>query len=300
MGPGFDASESDSPAAAGRLDTELAELNRPQAMLLALCLAPVLALAQDTGLGLDLSDESQKPQEEEQEKDPLASDAPAEEPPPLSTAEPPAAEPLLPAEREVTMDDRVKSVQRKVYLKRSRFELAPFVTVSVNDPYYSKVGATVRGAWYLADTLAIAGRFSALGVVPTDDVSTAKRTFGGRIFYSVPQWVATGNVEWSPIYGKVAFLNSILHFDAYVLGGLGAVRTETSALPGRGLNLAADLGLGVRFVTRDWLAVNVALINTSYVDQPLNSSKGATQNMLTLNAGVSVFLPFKSTGREAE
>jgi outer membrane beta-barrel protein len=107
-------------------------------------------------------------------------------------------------------------------------------------------------------------------------------------------------VEWSPLYGKVAFLNSILHFDAYLLGGLGIVYTETSALPDRGPNVAADLGLGVRFVARDWLAVNVALINTSYVDQPLNSSKGATQNIMTLNAGISVFFPLKSTGREAE
>jgi hypothetical protein len=36
------------------------------------------------------------------------------------------------------------------------------------------------------------------------------------------------------------------------------------------------------------------------VDQPLNTSKGATQNIMTLNAGISIFFPLKSTGREAE
>jgi len=147
-------------------------------------------------------------------------------------------------------------------------------------------------------------------VLPSDDVRIAKRTFQSRIFYSVPQWSAMGDVEWSPLYGKVAFLNSILHFDAYLLGGMGVMNTETSSIETtnpvtsvvetRGPNLAADLGLGLRFVARDFLAVNVAFINTTYVDQPLNTSKGATQNIMTLNAGISIFFPLKSTGREAE
>jgi len=301
-------------------------VNRLQAIVLALCIAPASAFAQnqeDTGLGLDLSSGEQKPQEE----DPT-SESPTEEPPPLpsTVAEAPPAEPLSPAERDVTLDDRVKSVQRKVYLKKGRFEVAPAVTLSVNDPYYTKLGAAVRGAYYLADTLAVAGRFSMMQVLPEDDVRIAKRTFDSRIFYSVPQWSAMGDVEWSPLYGKVAFLNDILHFDAYllggigaaglmesyallvavlVLGGLGVVNTETSkvlvstGVP-RGPSFAADLGLGLRFVARDYLAVNVALINTSYVDQPLNTSKGATQNLMTLNAGISFFFPMKSTGRESE
>ena len=273
-------------------------MNRLQAILLALCLAPAAALAQkqeDPGLGLDLSGDK-KPQEETET--PVT-----EEPPPLpsTTAEaPPADEPLSPAERDVTLDDRVKSVQRKVYLKKGRFELAPFVTLSVNDPYYTKVGTAVRGAFYLADTLALAGRVSLMQVLPEDDVRIAKRTFQSRIFYSVPQWSAMGDVEWSPLYGKVAFLNSILHFDAYLLGGLGVVNTEVSALEGRGLSPAVDLGLGLRFVAQDFLAVNVSVVNTSYVDQPLGTSKGATQNLMTLNAGISIFFPLKSTGREAE
>lgn len=270
-------------------------MNRLQAIVLALCIAPASAFAQnqqDAGLGLDLSSE-QKPQDEFENT--------TEDPPPLpSVAESPPAEPLAPADRDVTLDDRVKSVQRKVYLKKGRFELTPLITLSVNDPYYTKLGGSVRGAYYLADTLAVAARVSAMQVLPEDDVRIAKRTFQSRIFYSVPQWSAMGDVEWSPLYGKVAFLNDILHFDAYLLGGMGVVNTETSKVDDRGPSLAADLGVGLRFVARDYLAVNVALINTTYVDQPLNTSKGATQNLMTLNAGISFFFPMKSTGRESE
>jgi outer membrane beta-barrel protein len=158
----------------------------------------------------------------------------------------------------------------------------------------------IRGAYYFADTLAISARFTKMDVLQNDDVRTAKRNFQSRVFVSVPLWSTMADVEWSPIYGKVAIFNSILHFDAYLLGGAGVVKTETSVLPGRGLNVAAELGIGMRFVAKDFLAVNVALINTTYNDQPAGTTKGATQNLMMLSAGMSVFLPFKSTGREAE
>ena len=142
------------------------------------------------------------------------------------------------------------------------------------------------------------GVFGQSYVYPNDDVRTAKRNFQSRIFFSVPQWSTMGDLEWSPLYGKVAIFNSILHVDAYILGGAGVVHTETSAQ--RGLNPAVDLGLGMRFVVKDFVAVNVSLINTTYVDQPAGTTKGATQNLMMLGAGLSVFLPFQSTGREAE
>ncbi|MBF5044933.1 outer membrane beta-barrel domain-containing protein [Aggregicoccus sp. 17bor-14] len=285
-------------------------MNRPLITLLALCLLSAPALAQnDPGMGLDLTQDAKEPAKQDE-----APPAPPKDVP--SVAAPAQTERSPDADREITQDDRVKSVQRKVYLKKGRFELAPFVSVSVNDPYYTKYGGALRGAYYLADSLAIAGRFSLMQSTGTDDVVSAKRTFGSRIFNSVPKWSAMGDVEWSPLYGKVAFFNSILHLDAYLLAGAGVVNTEASALPEigvqipaggtvddvakRGPRIAGDLGVGARFVAKDFLAFNVALINTTYVDQPKGSTKGSTQNLMTLNAGVSIFFPFHSTGREAE
>ncbi len=217
-------------------------------------------------------------------------------------------------ERDTTQDDRVKSVQRKLYTKRGRFELAPAFVINVNDAYYTKLGGAIRAAFYPHDSLAIAARFTLLQTSATDDVKTAKRNLFSRIFFSVPYWSVMGDLEWSPLYGKVAFFNSILHLDGYLIGGGGVVYTETSAvaLPGappqadgspaapRGVNPAFDLGLGLRFVVKDFVAVNVALINTAYVDTPAGTTKGVTQNLMTINAGISIFFPFKSTYKEAE
>jgi outer membrane beta-barrel protein len=189
-------------------------------------------------------------------------------------------------------------VQRKVYLKKKRFEISPAVSYSVNDPYYSKAGISVRAGYFLADSLSLGARGAWLNVIPSDDVSIAKRNFQSRIFFSVPQWAVMSSVEWSPVYGKIAIFNSILHFDGYLTGGPGIVKTETSEKIG--FAPAVDLGVGLRFVAKDFLAVNASLINTNYVDQPTGTTKGATQNILTLNAGISLFFPLKSTGRESE
>jgi outer membrane beta-barrel protein len=242
------------------------------------------------GLGLDLTEDAPKTDA------PLAKPRPAGEAQPLDEAD-------------LTQDDLVKSTQRKVFLKAHRFELAPFVFVSVNDPYYSKWGISLRGTYFLADTLGISAHASWYQLVTTDNVNIAKANFQSRIYYSVPQWSLLGDVEWSPIYGKASIFNSIFHFDVYLLAGLGVVWTETSSTPvdslnpngpKRGPSIAGEVGIGMRFIVLDWLSVNVALINTSYGDTPAGTSLGAIQNLFTINAGVSFFFPFKSTGRESE
>ena len=244
------------------------------------------------GLGLDLTEEAKKP--------------------PPSTVNLPSDKvkdtPVL-DEQSLVEDDRVKSIQRKVFVKTHRFELLPTIFVSVNDPYYSKWGGSLRGSFFLSDTLAVAVHASIYDLLPTDDVRTAKADFQSRIFYSVPKWSVLGAVEWSPIYGKATIFNSIIHFDGFILAGLGALWSDTSSTPldsknpsgpTRGPNIAGEFGFGFRFMTTDWLSVNLALINTSYVDQPAGTNKGAIQNILALNAGISLFFPFRSTGRESE
>ncbi len=270
---------------------------RNLAVVVALISFPVLA-QESSGFGLDLSDEAQK-----KEAQPATTPSPAVTPPAAEAEAPPQPavpeEPLM-TEREITQDDRVKSVQRKVYLKKGRLEITPMVTLSLNDPLYSKFGASLRLAYYVADSLAISLRGIYLDVEPTDDVRTAKANFQSRIYYSRPNFGGMADVEWSPFYGKVTIFNSILHFDGYLIGGLGVINTSASAPDSKYPKAAADIGVGLRFMVQDYLAVNVALINTTYVDQPPGTTKGATQNVMTINAGISFFVPFRSTGREAE
>jgi outer membrane beta-barrel protein len=277
-------------------------------LLLAVSSSPAFAQGFE---GLDLSDDGKK---DEKKKDPpkdeLDLTAPEKKPDAKADKRKDDRKPLkadTPAvERDVTQDDRVKSVQRKLYIKRGRFELAPAALINVNDPYYTRIGGQIRAAFYPSDTLAIAGRFALMQTLPSDDVRQATRTLQSRIFFSVPYWAAMADLEWSPLYGKVSFLNSILHLDGYILAGGGVVFTERTGTvdPATGeprpINPAFDLGLGLRFVVKDFFAVNLGLVNTTYVDTPRGTNKGVTQNLMMLSVGVSLFLPPKSTYREAE
>lgn len=285
--------------------------NLVAASLLALLFSGRPAFAQFDGV--DLSDDGEKKDEKKDEGLDLSSPS---EPKPAEPTSTPAENPqpdkknAAPAvERDTTQDDRVKSVQRKLYLKRGRFELAPAFSVNINDAYYTKIGGSIRAAFYPADTLAISARFNIMSTLPTDDVRTAKRNLNSRIFFSEPIWSVMGDLEWSPFYGKVAIFNSILHFDAYLLGGGGIVTTTTSlpkkdadgkSVGGIKPKPAFDLGVGFRFVARDFLAVNVSLTNTTYGDVPTGATKSITQNLMLVNVGLSIFFPFKSTYREDE
>jgi outer membrane beta-barrel protein len=266
-------------------------------LLLVLCaLLAGSAWAQNELEGLDLTkpEETKKEEPKKEELAPSASPAPAD-----VAAKEPAPKNTGPAvERDITQEDRVKSVQKKLYLKRYRLEIAPYFMVSLNDPYYTKLGGTARVAFYLSDSVALSVRGSLMSVLPTADVRVAKRVFASIVYRSIPIWWAIANFEWSPFYGKVSFFNDILHVDGYLSAGAGMVYTETTA--SQGIKPAFDLGGGLRFVARDWVAVNAALINTTYVDTPAGTTKGATQNAMMLHLGISIFFPFKSTYREAE
>lgn len=271
------------------------------------------ANAQDEGLGLDLTEDA--PREEKKEEGEETPAPPAEgegeeggtvatpitDVPALEEAEKKPPTPLV-SERDITQDDRVKSVQRKVYLKKHRFEVSLLGGSSVNDPYYSKLTASGSVLFYLADTLGLGVRFPLFYVVPTEDVRLAKNTFNSQIFFSTPSFATMANVEWSPVYGKVAFFNSIFHFDAMLIGGVGAVFSATSLRLQNplGPHPAADVGAGLRFMARDFFSISLKVINTSFVDVPTGTIRGATQNVFTLLAGVSIYVPFSSTGREAE
>jgi outer membrane beta-barrel protein len=193
-----------------------------------------------------------------------------------------------PPERVIIQEDRIRSVQEKPSTKRGRFSLSPQANFSVNDPFYSKVGASLALAFYPENTLGIGVRGAYSHPMQEDDFLTAKKNFQSAIVASTPKWVGMADLEWSPIYGKIRFLNSIVYLDGYLIGGIGTVYTRTPLL-------AFDFGGGFRFITKDWLAVNVNVINTSYVETPRGSPLGLIQNLLTVNAGFSIFFPFQST-----
>ncbi len=208
----------------------------------------------------------------------------------------PAAGATLFGERDVALGDRVKAVQRKGFLKRGRFEVAPILSLSVNDAYYQKVGGGLRLAYSLQDSFALAVRGSYYTPFRTDNVRTGKLAFQSQLLTSQIYSQAMMDGVWSPIYGKAAFLgDAIVHFDLFLAAGFGVVWSATSDPPrSEGPHPAAELGGGVRFYPKEWMAFELGLMATFYPDQPIVSVPATIQRVFVANVGVSFFFPTSS------
>ena len=266
--------------------------------LLWLALALPLAAAAQQQPGIDLSG----PPEEK----------PAEPPPPERTrvptqelgqpeAQPSKAKPSealeaavgVPGERDTALEDRVKAVQRKGFLKRGRLMLTAFAAPTFNDAFYQKYGLGGRLAYNLQDSFAVAVSGTYYLVSRTDYVKQGVRALNSQLLQSQPSSSAMLEGVWSPVYGKAAWLGrNIVHFDFYVVGGLGAVWSATSFAPrNEGAHLAGEFGGGFRFYPVSYLALELAVTGVVYPDQKDLAVPGTLQKIVSVGFGVSFLWP---------
>ena len=187
-------------------------------------------------------------------------------------------------------EDRIKSIQRKPFLKKSRWELTPLVCISLNDAFYQKMGGGASFAYHMADSLGFELQAMYVGTIQTDMVGYFQQANSALPRVSQMRYYVMGNFLWSPLYGKLSlFTDEIVHFDAYLVGGFGMVSTET------GKKLATNIGIGLRYFVTSWLVIKVEVRDLIY-NETLKLDVQRTefsdiQNHVMLGAGVSFFLP---------
>jgi outer membrane beta-barrel protein len=151
-----------------------------------------------------------------------------------------------------------------------------------------------RLAYSIQDSFAIALRGAYWWTLKTDHAREGQAAFQSQLLSSKPFAQAMLDGVWSPIYGKASwFGSSIVHFDLYLIGGLGAVWSDTSTAPRtEGPHPAVDLGGGIRFYPVEWLALEGGFIGTFYPDRPTLSSPSTLTRIMAAHVGVSIFYPF--------
>jgi len=258
----------------------------PQLLAALLVLWPIGAFAQGTDFkGLDLTED---PKKEEPKKEEEALPPPEPEPEPAAAAAAPKPEQKL-DEVQIANEDRVKSVQRKAFLKTFRFEITPMGFVTINDAFYPKSGPGARLAFYFSDSLGLGVRYNQYNILYNDNARLAKRELQSKLPYTHPKHGFSVDLLWSPVYGKISVANSINTFDLYVVGGAGAFLTQTTDADGP--QFSAHVGIGEKFHVLDWLALDLSLVDTLYSDRPGGENKSVLQNLVSLNLGLSIYLP---------
>jgi len=182
--------------------------------------------------------------------------------------------------------DRIKSVQRKTFLKKKRVEIFPFFAMNLNDPFYQHFLAGASLGFHMVDSFSVELKGGAVVGTVNQDAVKLVRVNEGAICEDCPQlkYHADVNLGWSPIYGKISLLGeSIVHFDTYFSAGGGIFGTDSGANP------ALNVGVGQRYFFNDWLVGRVELRDYIFMDSRNEISD--IQNILLLSFSVSGFFP---------
>jgi outer membrane beta-barrel protein len=193
-------------------------------------------------------------------------------------------------------EDTIHVVQRKPVLQEGRFDLVPRFGVSINDSLYRHYKVGINGNYHVSESFYLGGVFewynfgNTLGG-PTGAFEETQNETEAAADVAVVNWVGGLELGYMPIVGKFAFADSfIVFYDVGFTAGGAYVNAESVSLA----NAAGTFGGTVSAVSRvffnDWLALNLELRDVIY-SADLRGAQGVLTNIVTVAAGVSLYLP---------
>jgi outer membrane beta-barrel protein len=259
-------------------------------LLLALCLLPMVALAQsDTSAAprpapSGGSSESEAGDVSEVDKDDLG-----------------------------PLRERIRPVSGHLFLKRGRFEISPSATVSLRDAFFRKYifGATFTyfptetlgfglRAGYSLPTVSGAAQICTFADGGESGVTRGCRapTFEQLDGAAPGQLTLLGgvDVQWAPIYGKISLLaESFAHFDMYGIVGASMVQYKgppdtAGALSTSRMTAGGNVGIGFRFFLNRYMTLRAEVRDLIYVEKAILPAT-TLRNQLLFELGLSFFLP---------
>jgi outer membrane beta-barrel protein len=232
----------------------------------------------------------------------------------------PAACPKLDFDKEAArpLKEQIYAVQQLYALRVRRFEVQPYWAFTLNDQFVSHPGPGIALNYYITNVLAVGANFNYYRPFNVDSEFNAQVRRAARVGVPLTEydWGAALNFTYVPAYGKFSgFGDFIFHYDAYVVGGVGAISTRPIPVmdpDNRNFEfepkLAFNAGIGLRIFFTRWFAAilevrdyiyNEDLENTEVaatLQQQQNESTWYGDSKLTNNVqaqvGVSIFLPF--------
>lgn len=230
----------------------------------------------------------------------------------------PSACPNLDMDKEAARDIReeIYAMQQIFALRVRRFELNPYWSFSLNDQFVGHPAPGLAINYYITNVLAIGVNGNYYRPFNVDSEFNAQVRRAARVAVPLTEydWSAALNFTYVPAYGKFAgFGDFIFHYDAYVVGGVGAISTRPIAVidpDNRNFEfepkLGFNAGIGLRIFFNRWFAAMLEVrdyifndkLENLQIDQanPTDKNTWTDQTSLTNNVqaqlGVSIFLPF--------
>ena len=172
--------------------------------------------------------------------------------------------PVEPEPQREEIAEEIYAVQQIYALRLKRLELAPSAAFTLNDPYLKRYGLGFAMNYWFTNVLALGVNFNWYdwGTDPlsrgTDLIPRIQDQFRLGVPINDWQFGLWVNFTYVPFYGKFKVRKKIFQWDAYLIGGVGMMRTEPIPVFDPEVrsfnwqtNVAFNVGAGLRiFLTR--------------------------------------------------
>jgi outer membrane beta-barrel protein len=228
-----------------------------------------------------------------------------------------AKEVNLGVEAKKTIRAEVYAVQQQYVIKAQRFEIQPYFAFTLNDQFVTHDAPGLSLNYYVTQVLAIGVNGNWYGSLNEDSDFNFQNRRAARIAVPLNDYQLSGDLNFTyvPMYGKFAgFGDFIFHYDAYIDGGVGLIRTRPIPVidpDNRSFDwnnlINFDVGIGLRIFFNRWLAAVLEVRDIMYFEKIENISiaPGAQAlqpstwydpnshftNDVQMQVGLSLFLP---------
>lgn len=222
------------------------------------------------------------------------------------------------APRQTETQEEIYAVQQIYALRNGRVELAPSFGLTVNDQYVSHPSVGFHLNYWFTNVLAVGVNFLLYQGLETESVLNFHVRRSTRLAVPITEYQlgAHLNFTYVPLYGKFAMFNEyIFQWDAYVVGGVGIMRTRPVPVVDPeirqfdfGWRVAFNVGIGLRVFLTRFLTVFAELRDYAYLErlEALQVALGEARqdestwlqdgssltNNVTAHVGLTLFFPF--------
>jgi outer membrane beta-barrel protein len=171
----------------------------------------------------------------------------------------------------------IYAVQQQYVIKGGRLEIMPYFAFSENDQFVGHNAPGLALNYYITQVLAIGLNGNWYDGLNTESDFDFQNRRAARIAVPLNDYQASGDLNFTyvPMYGKFAgFGDFIFHYDAFLEGGVGLIRTKPIAVidpDNRKFNwnnlVNFDVGLGVRIFFNRWLAAVLEVRDIMYFEK---------------------------------
>ena len=171
----------------------------------------------------------------------------------------------------------IYAVQQQYVIKAQRFEIQPYFAVTLNDQFVSHDAPGLALNYYITQVLAVGVNGAWYGSLNADSDFNFQNRRAARIAVPLNDYQLSGDLNFTyvPMYGKFAgFGDFIFHYDAYIDGGVGIIRTKPIPVidpDNRTFNwntlVNFDVGIGLRIFFNRWLAAVLEVRDIMYFEK---------------------------------